>query len=98
MAMIDCPGCGMIHKYHTVGLTVLMEAAVAGELHTVGLRGRKNGHAVVAVTPRCLDDVVPAVQTLTRPKETVKVPGKRRPRATRKDPEDVVRSWGGASA
>jgi hypothetical protein len=85
MAMIECPACGMIHKYHGIGLSILVEAAVAGDLHTVGIRGRKKGHAVVQVTPKCLDDVVPCVQTLTRPTPPVRKPGTRGPGRPRKN-------------
>lgn len=66
MAFIRCPACGETHKYMATALATLLEAALAGDLHTVGIeaihpvRTMATGYRrAVVVSPVCPLTVVP---------------------------------------
>lgn len=61
MAQIYCPACGHAHRYTATGLATLVEAALAGDLHRVGVTAcRKRGklEMVPQIFPVCPLDLV----------------------------------------
>jgi len=63
VADIECP-CGEIHRYTAVALGALLNAALRGELHTVGTETASDGRRVAVVHGRCTDDVIPATRNV----------------------------------